>query len=102
MSVEYNYLDLFRYKSQRANTIIISVIFLFVNFLYQGTQIVLNTVGGSFGMNSFYVGLGELFGFAFSDLIADRIPRRLGIFYSFSVTSLICISFVLFPLPKDC
>lgn len=63
---------------------------------------VLNTVGNSFGENSLYVGIGELFGFAFSDLISHHIPRRSGIFYTLGATSLICMSFYFFPIPSNC
>ncbi|EAR83681.1 MFS transporter (macronuclear) [Tetrahymena thermophila SB210] len=102
MSKQYNYLDLFSYPSQRSSTIVISIVFLFVNFLYQGTQVVLNTVGSSFGENSLYVGIGELFGFAFSDLISHRIPRRMGIFYTLGATCIICMSFYFYPIPQYC
>lgn len=63
---------------------------------------ILSTIGNSFGENSLYVGIGESFGFIFSDLISHRLPRKMGIFYTLAATSLISISFMIYPIPSSC
>lgn len=53
-------------------------------------------------MSSFYVGIGELIGYLISDFISHKIPRKKGIFYSLGITSLIYMSFSLYPLTTAC
>ncbi|EAR98022.1 MFS transporter (macronuclear) [Tetrahymena thermophila SB210] len=98
----YSYLDLFRYKSQRVNTILLNILFVTPHVLYYGIQVSLDQLGSSFGYNSLIIGISELVGYFISNLISHKYPRKLGTFFTILVTCLISISFYFYSIPSSC
>ncbi|EGR30557.1 major facilitator superfamily protein, putative [Ichthyophthirius multifiliis] len=102
LSKKYTYIDLFIYKSQLKIVIPLTLAMLFLNTLYYGSQLSLDSVGFTFQENCLYVGISELLGYFLSNYICQRFKRKRYGILTILITSIFLILCGIFEVPLSC
>lgn len=88
------YLDLFRYKSLRQTSILMSLIFACTTFLYYAPLMLVDSFGFDFYVNGVLINTSELLTYCVSYFTIAKIRRKLLSQILFSLAAICCFALI--------